>query len=75
MPNLPKSIDRGVFKTPDDTIIYLRTRGVHRILNRCGAAHGAREKFSGATPIFLGATPIFQIRCGAEKNRCGAKKK
>ena len=41
---------------------------------RCGAARGAREKFSGATPIFLGATPIFQIRCGAKKNRCGAMK-
>ena len=37
-------------------------RGVHRILDRCGAARGAREKFSGATPIFLGATPIFKIR-------------
>ena len=49
-------------------------RGVQRIFFRCGAARGAREKFSGATPIFLGATPIFQIRCGAKKNKCGAMK-
>ena len=27
MPNLPKSIDRGVFKTPDDTI-WCQPRGM-----------------------------------------------